>query len=155
MQLSPFHIEDPLRVVTAAVTPVVMISATAILIGGINSKHQSLSDRVRNLAAEYRGVNTVNRRKHVIQLQIRFFRRRLRYVYIAHIALYCATACFIAMVMIISVTVKIATLVSATLPFFMAGVVLLLIAVGFEIRELRMSTETMNMELADIEGCGE
>jgi len=151
LQINPFQIEDPLRVVTAAVTPVVMISASAILISGINSKHQSLSDRVRGLAAEYRLSATLTARKQVIRSQIHLFRLRLRFVSIAQVSLYCATACFIAMVMIISFTIQVSTLVSATLPFFMAGVVLLLIAVGFEIRELRMSSETMNRELQDIE----
>jgi hypothetical protein len=154
LQINPFHIEDPLRVVTAAVTPVVMISASAILISGINSKHQSLSDRVRGLAAEHRLVASTSVRKENIRNQIGFFRRRLRYVYIAHVSLYCATACFVAMVMVISFTVKAASLVSATLPFFMAGVLLLLIAVSFEIRELRLSSETMRLELTDIEGEG-
>jgi len=70
-------------------------------------------------------------------------------------SLYCATACFIFMVMVISFTVKITTLVAWTLPFFLIGVALLLIAVGFEIRELRMSQETMRLELTDIEGPGE
>ena len=155
MQLNPFQVEDPLRVITAAVTPVVMISASAILISGINSKHQSLSDRVRGLAAEFRNVNTATDRKQNIRQQIRFFRRRLRYVAIAHIALYCAAACFVAMVMVISFTIKISTLVAWTLPFFMAGVTLLLIAVTFEIRELRMSSETMRLELVEIEGTDE
>lgn len=155
MEINPFHVEDPLRVVTAAVTPVVMISASAILISGINSKHQSLSDRVRGLAAEFRGVDTSTARKDNISSQIRFFRRRLRFVAIAHMSLYCATACFIFMVMVISFTVKITTLVAWTLPFFLIGVALLLIAVGFEIRELRMSRETMRIELTDIEVPGE
>ena len=157
LQINPFQVEDPLRVVTAAVTPVVMISASAILISGINSKHQALSDRVRGLAAEFRETDTSMVRKENILDQIRFFRRRLRYVAIAHISLYCATACFVAMVMVISFTIRVSTLVAATLPFFMAGVVLLLIAVGFEIRELRMSNETMRLELSDIktgEGSG-
>lgn len=157
MQINPFQVEDPLRVVTAAVTPVVMISASAILISGINSKHQALSDRVRGLAAEFRETDTSMVRKENILDQIRLFRRRLRYVAIAHISLYCATACFVAMVMVISFTIRVSTLVAATLPFFMAGVVLLLIAVGFEIRELRMSNETMRLELSDIktgEGSG-
>jgi len=150
LEINPLSVQDPLRVVTAAVTPVVMISASAILISGINSKHQSLSDRVRGLATEFRNANATAARKKNIVSQIRFFRRRLRFVAIAHVSLYCATACFVAMVMVISVTVKISTLVAATLPFFMAGVVLLMIAVGFEIRELRMSSETMALELKDV-----
>ncbi|MDQ6678986.1 MAG: DUF2721 domain-containing protein [Acidobacteriota bacterium] len=150
MEINPLSVQDPLRVVTAAVTPVVMISASAILISGISSKNQSLSDRVRGLSAEFRSSDSTAARKKNIASQIRFFRRRLRLVAIAHISLYCAAACFVAMVMVISVTVRISTLAAATLPFFMAGVVLLLIAVGFEIRELRMSSETLALELKDI-----
>lgn len=152
MQINLFHVDDPLRVITTAVTPAVMVSASAILIGGINSKHQSLSDRVRGLAAEFRGVDTPAPRKQVIREQIRYFRRRIRLVAAAHISLYCATACFVAMVIVISFTVKVSTLIVATLPFFLAGVALVFVAVVLEIRELRMSGETMRLELADLEG---
>jgi len=41
---------DPLQVLAAAVTPVVMVSATAILISGVNSRYISISDRMRSLA---------------------------------------------------------------------------------------------------------
>jgi hypothetical protein len=40
---------DPLRVLAAAVTPVVMVSAAAILISGVNSRYISISDRMRSL----------------------------------------------------------------------------------------------------------
>jgi hypothetical protein len=45
-----------LSLISAAVTPVVMISACAVLIMGIASKHAGLSDRVRTLASEYRAT---------------------------------------------------------------------------------------------------
>ncbi len=54
-------IDDPLQVVASAVTPVVLVSATAILIGGVNSRHISISDRIRSLTAEYRNPGTTLR----------------------------------------------------------------------------------------------
>lgn len=145
---SSLQIQEPLQVVTAAVTPVVMISATAILIGAVNSKHQGLSDRLRSLTAEVRHDATPEARRTNVRSQIVLFERRLRYVSIAHISLFCATACFISMVMVISFTVKLVTLVVATLPSFMAGVILLLVAVVVEIAELRLARETIALEIA-------
>jgi hypothetical protein len=46
-----------MQVLTAAVTPVVLVSATAILISGTNARYISISDRIRALAHEYREPN--------------------------------------------------------------------------------------------------
>ena len=48
---------DAMQVLTAAVTPVVLVSATAILISGTNARYISISDRIRALAHEYREPN--------------------------------------------------------------------------------------------------
>ena len=37
-----------LQVLTAAVTPVVLVSATAVLISGVNARYMSASDRIRS-----------------------------------------------------------------------------------------------------------
>src|SRR6202034_4074165 len=50
--------QGTMAAIAAAVTPVVMISANAILIGTISSKHQAMSDRVRALTAEWRAPGT-------------------------------------------------------------------------------------------------
>ncbi len=44
--------DDPLRIVTTAVALVVMVSATAVPISGVNARYISISDRVRTLAHE-------------------------------------------------------------------------------------------------------
>ena len=139
--------EDPVKVVTTAVAPVVMISATAILISGISSKHQSLSDRLRQLTAEYRSPQTSKDRRLNLQAQIQLFQRRIRYVSRAHISLFCATACFVSMVLVLAFTQRISTLISWTLPSFLLGVVLLLLAVVYEIMELLLAGRTLCLEI--------
>ena len=88
--------------IAAAVTPVVMISANAILISAISSKHEAMSDRVRSLTAEWRSPATGAARRDSIRAQVRLFSRRIAWISRAHFLLYVATACFIAMVMLIA-----------------------------------------------------
>jgi hypothetical protein len=76
---------DPLQVLAAAVTPVVMVSATAILISGVNSRY------MRSLAHEYRETNVSAERRAVIRSQMIVFRRRVALVSWTVRALYAAT----------------------------------------------------------------
>jgi hypothetical protein len=58
-------LQDTQAAISAAVTPVVMISANAILISAISAKHQSMSDRLRALTAEWRNPATPVTRREV------------------------------------------------------------------------------------------
>src|SRR5436309_10350926 len=69
-----------LTVISAAVTPIVMISAAAALILGLNQKHNSLSERLRQLMAEFRTPQTTAERRANIWEQVILFRLRFRYV---------------------------------------------------------------------------
>ncbi len=149
--MDPLQTQGPLALVASAVTPVVMVSATAILISGVNSKHISLADRLRNLTAEYRSPATTERRRQNILAQTMVFQRRLRLATIAHMSLYAATACFIVMVLVISLTPIRQAFVAVTLPFFLAGVILLFTAVVTEIIELRSAAKTVALELSSLQ----
>ena len=83
-------LQDTQDAISAAITPVVMISANAILIGAISSKHQSMSDRLRALTAEWRNEATPVVRRDAIAGQVRLFNQRLRWVTWSHIVLYTA-----------------------------------------------------------------
>ena len=72
----------------AAVTPVVMISANAILVGAISSKHQGMADRMRALTAEWRLPGTTPERHAAIREQIIVFEARMRWISRAHCVLY-------------------------------------------------------------------
>ena len=124
-----------------------MVSATAILISGVNAKHQALADRLRLLMAEFRHPQTPEARKQNVLAQVKLFRRRLKYATVSHLGLYVAVACFISMVMIVSVSTATAYALKLTLPLFIAGVTLLLGAVLSEVLELLLANKTLDLEM--------
>jgi hypothetical protein len=140
---------DALKMVATAVAPAVMISATAILIGSVSSKHQAMSDRIRGLMAEYRQGATVDTRRVNIGRQVRLFQKRLSYTLAAHVLLFSATGFFIGTVILTSL-MKIGLLLSC----FVIGVGLLLLAVVCELLELRLARRTMDLEITSTLGNG-
>ena len=143
-------VEDTQAAISAAVTPVVMISATAILISAINSKHQSMSDRLRALTAEFRNADTPAGRRDVIVGQLRLFDERLRWVTLSHIILYMATACFIATVIVIAVSPALEALSCVSLGLLIAGVVLMFAGILLELLDLAKARATVALEVKDI-----
>jgi hypothetical protein len=140
--------ESPLTLITAAVTPAVMISASAILISGISSKHSSTSDRLRSLTSEHRQPGVSEHRKHAIEKQCALFMRRLRLITIAHLFLYAATGCFAVMVLLISSPGMRGWAV--LLPLFIVAMFLLLGGVVSEMLELRLAMRTLALETVDL-----
>src|ERR1700737_5253159 len=125
-------VQETQAAISAAITPVVMISANAILISAITSKHQSMSDRLRALTAEWRNAATLVTRREAIVDQLRLFDERLRWVTWSHIILYMATACFIAMVIVIALSPTLEALSGASLGLLIAGVVLMFVGILLE-----------------------
>ena len=146
--MDPFG--DPLKVVTTAVTPVVMVSATAILISGVNSRYISISDRVRSLAREYRQPETSCERQLNIRRQMPIFHRRLHLVSWATRFLYAAVGCFVAVALLISASVSRPILLRATLGMFLAGLVLVSVAIVLQLLELQRSNQTIDIESTDV-----
>jgi hypothetical protein len=137
--------QTTMAAIAAAVTPVVMISANAILIGSISSKHQAMSDRLRILTAEWRNPGTSTARRDSIRAQVQLFTLRIAWISRAHFILYVATACFLAMVLAIALSLPL-----VSLPLLLAGVILMLTAILFELLELRKARPTMDLERKDI-----
>ena len=131
--------------VAAAVTPVVMISANAILIGAISSKHQAMSDRLRTLAAEWRSQEASTARRDSIRIEVELFSARIAWISRAHFLLYVATACFIAMVLAIALSLE-----AVTLPLLLGGVVLMLAAIFLELLDLRKARATIELESKEV-----
>ena len=139
-----------LAVISAAVTPVVMISAAAALILGLNQKQNSLSERLRALMAEFRAPGTTEERRANIERQVALFRDRFRYVDRAVRWLYGAVTCFVLCALII-------TLISherigwdpAAILLFEFGILLMLGAVVEGLLELRLTRRTIDLELED------
>jgi hypothetical protein len=143
-------IPDQQAAITAAVTPVVMISANAILIGTISAKHQSMSERVRLLTAEWRLHTTPVTRRETIAGQLRLFDERLRWITWSHIILYAATGCFIAMVMVIAASPALQVLSGSSLGLLIAGVTLIFAGIVLELLDLAKAQTTVQMEVQDI-----
>lgn len=138
-------IPEAQSIVTAAVTPVVMISANAILVSAISAKHQSMSDRLRSLAAEWRMTGTSDARRRTIAAEARLFNRRLLWITWSHITLYAATACFILMVIDIAVGGS-----NIALSLLIAGVSLTLTGIVLELFDLALARATVRLEIRDI-----
>jgi uncharacterized protein DUF2721 len=141
-----------LALVGAAVTPVVMISACAILISGVGSRHSELSDRIRALAAEYRGTAIETPRRAVLFNELRDFMCRSRLTWLAHCFLYLAAADFAAAVLATLHALRRSEWGRPTLTLFMIGCVLLLVALLLMLWELLLAQRTLDREAADIMG---
>ena len=139
-----------MQVLAAAVTPVVLVSATAILISGVNSRYISIADKMRSLAQEFRSATVDSARRAAIVSQMAIFRSRIRLVAWAVRVLYAAVACFVAMVMVISATCWRRTLESTTLPLFAIGILLIFTAIICQLLELHLSNRTIALEVRDI-----
>jgi hypothetical protein len=137
--------QTTMAAIAAAVTPVVMISANAILIGAISSKHQAMSDRLRILTAEWRNPGTSAARRESIRAQVRMFTLRIAWISRAHFLLYVATACFLAMVLGIALSLPM-----LSLPLLLGGVILMLMAIFLELLDLRKARATIDLERSDI-----
>ena len=140
-----------LNLVSAAVTPVVLISACGALVIGINNKHTGISDRIRLMAAEYRQAETEPTRRRQILDEFPVFHRRFRLTWYALVALYGAVMLFTATTLQIVLTHR--RLVSgpmSTLALFDTGVVLMFVASCMEIGEVALSIRTLSIEMRDI-----
>lgn len=143
-------VNDAVQVLTAAVTPVVLVSATAIPISGTNSRYISISDRLRSLAHEYRYPSCPPERRVIITREIITFRHRMHLMSWAVCSFYAAVGAFIVDALLISATLWRQMLAGATLPLFMAGILLVLFALVYQLLELRSSDHTIAIELSDI-----
>jgi hypothetical protein len=139
-----------MQVLTAAVTPVVLVSATAILISGTNSRYISISDRMRALAHEYRDPNCIEPRRITISREMLTFRHRIHLVSWAVRALYTAVGAFVTDALLISATLWRQMLAAATLPFFLLGIALIVLALVCQLLELQSSNRTISLEISDI-----
>ena len=138
----------PLSIIGVAVTPVVMISANAILTSAMNARHSNVADRLRTLLAEYRQPETTEPRRRSIAAQVPLFQTRIAQLEAANLMLFLATACFVATVIVISVSPFAPPAAYAALPAFFAGVFLMLGAVVAEVSEMRNARATMRLEVS-------
>jgi hypothetical protein len=141
---------DPLQILAAAVTPVVLVSATSILVSGVNSRYISIADKMRGLAQEFRAPSCTRERKSLIVAQMAIFEKRIHLVAWAVRVLYASIGCFTAVAMVISATLWQKTLEFVTLPMFAAGIAMILAAIICQLLELHLSNRTIALEVRDV-----
>lgn len=140
-----------LQLINAAVTPVVLISACAALILGINTKHTAIADRIRIFAGELRGTSDTEERKAQIREEVTVFFRRYRLTWLALASLYAAIFAFVLMILLIILAQKhIMNWEAGIVAMFLVGIGLTLCAVVFEICEVRLSIRSLEIELRDV-----
>jgi len=139
-----------LRVLAAAVTPVVLVSAAAILVSTVNARYIAISDRMRSLAQEYRQLAADPHRRQVIACEMVTFRLRVRLVSWAERALYASVACFTCVALIITATFWRNVLLAASLPLFTLGISLVAVAIVLQLLELQHANRTLTLDTEDI-----
>ena len=143
-----------LQLISAAVTPVVMISACAALILGINNKHTAIADRIRGFGAECRQATTTEARKVQLEKEAGIFFRRFRLTWYALGALYVAVGMFTIMILLIVFTQRRQlSYDNGTLILFIAGIVLMMVASICELIEIRLSIHSLEVDMQDVFTC--
>ena len=141
-----------LNLITTAVTPIVLISATAILLSNHTNKYTNISAQMRALAHEYRDDKTTAARRATLRRQLSFYQRRIHAMWVASICLYAALLCFLTTVLSL-LAVSAANLVRLDLIGeigLCGGLLLIFATVICELVEVRLALRTSQEELLDI-----
>jgi len=141
-----------LSVISAAVTPVVLVSACGTLTISVNTRQQHLSDLVRANSAESRSEKVSDERRSQLSEQLRLLVRRFALTSFAATGLYGAIACFLATTLVIAASHR-ASSGSFSVPalaLFTFGLSLTLAAAIATVLEVALSRHTMTIELRDL-----
>lgn len=140
-----------LQTISAAVTPMVMISACGTLTISVNSRQQHISDKIRAAAAESRTASVSPERRSQLHEQIAVFHRRFFYSWLAATGLYGAISCFAATTVGILWTQRgLSSGEPFLLGFFGVGLLLMLGAAFSVIAEVSLSWRTLGLEMRDL-----
>jgi Protein of unknown function (DUF2721) len=130
---------------TAALWPLVMVSATAPLIISISNSHANLSMRARQLADERRSPTITQARRESVRHQLQLFRLRIHLSHGAHMLLYLAVLCFVSTVALLGFKPRTA---SACVCVFFLGTAFLLFAILLQLVQLSVAHRTIERDLA-------
>jgi Protein of unknown function (DUF2721) len=134
---------------TAAVAPVVMVSAAGLLFNGVQAKNLHLSDRIRALAAEMRHPDLTPTRRMQVLRQLTLFHTRIRLSQWSLDCIYLAILCFILTSLLLASTLWIGppVLPALTTGIFLLGVAVLVVALGLEFVEMAIALKTIEIEI--------
>jgi hypothetical protein len=131
--------------ISSALTPVVMITVTALMANGLSSKHALLATRMRELTAELRAGLTTEERRGSIRAQLALFDLRLRLAHGAHLLIYIAALLMMLLVILLTIERSHGGIDAA---LFVMGLVCASAALALAIAELVFADRTMVFELS-------
>jgi hypothetical protein len=143
-----------LESLTAAVAPVVMVSAAGLLFNGVQTKNLHLSDRIRSLAAEHRDSATPPDRRVQVLEQLPLFDKRSRLSQRSLEMIYVAIVCFVITSLLLASTLWVGppVLPIVVTLIFLGGVGALILALCLEFGEMWISLRTIQIEIAAVSG---
>lgn len=133
-----------------AVTPVVLVTATAILLSGYTAKYTSIADQIRRLTGEYRKVETSEARRKSLRKQIRLDHRRITAMWAGSAFLSLALLLFLGTVVSVIFAGRATLINTLGAAFLLGGLTLLALAFVLELYEIRLARLAVAGELADI-----
>ena len=147
--------EDIARTIQLVLAPVVMVSACAIVLGGLMGHYQAVNDRLRAMARErfdlVRGSPDALARERLAEIdhQAPDLLRRHRLVHDALLAIYSAVGLFVATMLAIAIATVSGSLVIATLvlALFLLGTLMLLAGVVLSAIEIGISHRALAYEI--------
>lgn len=141
-----------LSVISAAVTPVVMISACGTLLINVNNRQQSLSSLVRATSTEIRSASVSTERQAQLHEQLVVFNRRFTCTWFSSCALYGASTCLLLTTLLIVWTEhRLSQGPLLPLVFFVLGLSLMLGAAISSVVEVALSRRTLQIEMRDLD----
>ena len=144
------HPSTLLNLISAAVAPVVLITAAAILSSGYSAKYTGIAAQTRALTAEYRDGATTQARRRNLRRQLRLFYRRVTALWAASICLSLSVLSFLMTVLALVFLPKQSRLDSLGSASLVLGLVLLVAGVVIEVYEICLAQLTAAGELEDI-----
>lgn len=130
----------------AALAPAVLISASALMLLGLQNKYTAVSGRVRDLGRERRALPPEGRdtRLRSIETQTNYFLTRLRLMRGAIATLYAALLLFVltSMTMTLGMLFRVEHALVAML-LFIAGIAMMTVAVVNELLEVRLAFKAL------------
>ncbi len=155
-------VESVSRTIQFILAPAVMISACAIILGGILGRFAAINDRLRNQAHERLDLIRssqmgtadvlVVERIREIDAQVPDLMHRFKLLHDAILILYCAMLAFILTMLVIALALQVESVMAslAALAIFLIGTGILALSIALTIAEMRTSQRAVIYEVQQI-----
>jgi hypothetical protein len=145
------HTTGLMEMISAAVTPVVLVSCVAVFFSALAAKHSHLSDQVRALTSEFRKTSPDDVRKFNIGRQLVVFERRMTALWASTYMLGFALLFFCSTILFILGSQRKASMGGLGLGSLILGLLCLLLGILLELIEITYARQSLHLEMHDID----